>query len=340
METETVRSCFGFFVAFSWGRWYDDRKEWEGGVCMGGNRDDFSTKTKDIMAKQVAFRCSNPNCRKLTCGSGTKKDGVVNIGVAAHICAAAPGGKRYDPNMTPEQRKDIDNGIWLCQSCAKLIDSDEIRYPVELLRKWKIQAMEETARELEFRSGEGKEHILALGNFAKTVSECKTLEDFLRCEAFLNGELDKLVEKMEKLQQKIDYAQSRDNRFWSGIYERQLDNNGQLFRQIDAQIKMMREQADSVRRGISLGEAAVQSAAGAAAGMIIGAVLMPVGAVAGALAGVGMWMSVQKKVEQLASMLRDAWSMADQAESSLAWCDTERKRVETLLSEENREILP
>ena len=295
---------------------------------MGGNRDDFTAKTKDILAKKVTYRCSNPNCRCFTCGSGEGKEAVVNIGVAAHICAAAPGGKRYDPNMTKEERKDIDNGIWLCQSCAKLIDSDEIRYPVELLREWKHRAQEKTARELEFRSGEGKEHILALGHFAKTVSECKTLEDFLYCEAFLNGELDKLVAKMEKLQQKIDYAQSRDNRFWSSIYERQLDNNGQLFRQIDAQIKMMREQADSVRRGISLGEAAVQSAAGAAAGMIIGAVLMPVGAVASALAGVSIWAFLQKETEHFACMLRETWIMAEQAEHMFAACDLDRKKME------------
>lgn len=105
-------------------------------------RDNFTPAVKTKLAKRVAFICSNPSCQKLTIGPNTKK-GMNNIGVAAHICAAAPGGPRYDETMTEEERKSIDNGIWLCQSCAKLIDSDEIKYTVELIKKWK-EKMEST----------------------------------------------------------------------------------------------------------------------------------------------------------------------------------------------------
>ena len=35
--------------------------------------------------------------------------------------------------------KSINNGIWLCQSCAKLIDSDENKYTVKLIKSWKEQ---------------------------------------------------------------------------------------------------------------------------------------------------------------------------------------------------------
>ena len=49
----------------------------------------------------------------------------VNVGEAAHITAAAPGGKRYDPSLTPEDRRAASNGMWLCELCAKLIDTDE-----------------------------------------------------------------------------------------------------------------------------------------------------------------------------------------------------------------------
>jgi len=44
--------------------------------------------------------------------------------------------------MTKEQRRSPENGIWLCQSCAKLVDNDEIRYPVEFLKRWKNLAEE------------------------------------------------------------------------------------------------------------------------------------------------------------------------------------------------------
>lgn len=46
--------------------------------------------------------------------------------------------------MTPEERKSFENGIWLCQSCSKLIDTDITRYPKELLQSWK-QLAEQTA---------------------------------------------------------------------------------------------------------------------------------------------------------------------------------------------------
>ncbi|MCP4544775.1 MAG: pentapeptide repeat-containing protein [Chloroflexi bacterium] len=39
--------------------------------------------------------------------------------------------------MTNEQRRDISNGIWLCRKCARLIDTDEEKYPVELLLQWR-----------------------------------------------------------------------------------------------------------------------------------------------------------------------------------------------------------
>ena len=67
----------------------------------------------------------------------SNEDKITNIGVAAHITAASIGGPRYDFNLTPEERSAISNAVWLCQSCAKLIDSDPIKFPVELLKKWK-----------------------------------------------------------------------------------------------------------------------------------------------------------------------------------------------------------
>lgn len=108
---------------------------------MPTNRDDFTKATKDLAAKRVGFLCSNPDCRCHTVGPSRESNHAVSsIGVAAHICAAAPGGKRYDVNMTQEERMGIDNCLWLCQTHAHLIDTDDITYPVELLRKWKYDA--------------------------------------------------------------------------------------------------------------------------------------------------------------------------------------------------------
>lgn len=102
-------------------------------------RDDFTKPVVDRLAKRVGMKCSYPDCRAPTAGpDGT--EGVTNVGVAAHITAASPGGARYDDTLTPEQRSDISNGIWLCQTHAKLIDDDELTYPPAVLREWKETA--------------------------------------------------------------------------------------------------------------------------------------------------------------------------------------------------------
>lgn len=116
-------------------------------------RDDFPKAVVETLAKRVGNHCSNPGCRKLTSGPHTEGGRVLNVGVAAHVTAASLGGPRYDSSLTPEDRKGIGNGIWLCQSCAKLVDNDEVRYTTDLLAQWKLNAEQEALREIESPSG-------------------------------------------------------------------------------------------------------------------------------------------------------------------------------------------
>jgi hypothetical protein len=105
-------------------------------------RDEFSAAVKNKLAARVGYHCSR--CNAPTSGPGD--DGqTLNTGIAAHISAAAPGGPRYDINQTPDQRKAIDNGIWLCISCSKIVDNNIIEFSVEKLIEFKSIA-EETAR--------------------------------------------------------------------------------------------------------------------------------------------------------------------------------------------------
>lgn len=108
-------------------------------------RDNFSQRTIDRLRMRVACRCSNPSCRAPTVAPGTREDEVTNLGVAAHICAASPGGPRYDSGMSPRERSAITNGIWLCANCATTIDRDVARYSAGLLVAWRESA-ECTAR--------------------------------------------------------------------------------------------------------------------------------------------------------------------------------------------------
>lgn len=103
-------------------------------------RDDFPGRVKTVLASRAASRCSNPDCGAVTSGPGLAPDSAVNVGVAAHITAASPGGPRYDPALTPTERTAAPNGIWLCQTCATLIDKDVSRYTVDVLQQWKTVA--------------------------------------------------------------------------------------------------------------------------------------------------------------------------------------------------------
>ena len=81
--------------------------------------------------------CSNPDCRHPTCGPHSDQKKSIITGEAAHICAAAEKGPRYDPKQTPEGRKAIANAIWLCGNCNKKIDTDWATWPAERLRAMK-----------------------------------------------------------------------------------------------------------------------------------------------------------------------------------------------------------
>ncbi len=72
-----------------------------------------------------------------------------NVGEAAHITAAAKGGRRYDPGLQPSERSSIHNGIWLCAKCARMIDRDEVRYSVAVLHEWKQLAEDRATADIE-----------------------------------------------------------------------------------------------------------------------------------------------------------------------------------------------
>lgn len=103
-------------------------------------RDEFSEATKRVLAARVGYRCSR--CRAWTTGPQVDDSKSVNVGVAAHITAASQGGARYDADLDTISRSSAANGIWLCQTCAKLVDNDAARFPAELLRSWKSDAEE------------------------------------------------------------------------------------------------------------------------------------------------------------------------------------------------------
>jgi hypothetical protein len=134
--------------------------------------DDFTSKTKKLLAARVGHVCSHPNCRAPTSGPNLRNDKAVSAGDAAHITAASPGGPRYDPSLSNEERRHHNNGIWLCVNHARIIDQDESRYTVELLRVWKADAENEANKRLanpQVRNGVTHTSILTFSKCAKSI---------------------------------------------------------------------------------------------------------------------------------------------------------------------------
>ncbi|WJS96796.1 hypothetical protein NYQ10_10145 [Flavobacterium johnsoniae] len=98
-------------------------------------RDEFSIEVKRRLAQRAGYLCSI--CSNITVGPSDETHTSVNlIGVAAHISAASegPGSRRYDSVLTSKERSSIDNGIWLCNTHADLIDGDETTYTTSYLK--------------------------------------------------------------------------------------------------------------------------------------------------------------------------------------------------------------
>jgi hypothetical protein len=100
----------------------------------------FRPATVSALAQRVAFMCSNPDCRRLTVKAATEGNGAVRAGQGAHIHSAGEGGPRFKPGMSDSECREFENGVWLCNVCAWIVDKDEVRYPPEILRKWKQEA--------------------------------------------------------------------------------------------------------------------------------------------------------------------------------------------------------
>jgi hypothetical protein len=102
-------------------------------------RDEFPESVRRTVGERAAYICTSPACRRPTVGPHSDPNKSLKVGEACHICAAAPGGPRYDPQQTASQRREIANAIWLCAGCSTQVDKDEVPYPASVLRQWVAQ---------------------------------------------------------------------------------------------------------------------------------------------------------------------------------------------------------
>lgn len=157
---------------------------------MANKRDEFNRDTIRRAAKRVGYKCSFCGCATVGPSYDTH-DAVSSIGVASHICAAAVGGPRYDSTMTPEQRKSIDNCIWMCQTHSRLIDTDEAKYTVEYLKELKRNA--ETRAHNELESGRISSDLIT-----NTEETSKVFEQYLD-DLIIDGNYSEILKYIESI---------------------------------------------------------------------------------------------------------------------------------------------
>lgn len=172
-------------------------------------RDEFKQSIIRKLRDRVASRCSNPTCRVPTISAGEQDlHSTVSIGQAAHITAASKNGPRFDADMTEEERKSIENGVWLCNNCARKIDVDPESYPTEVLKRWKVISETRSCEEIGKRLPSEDDGTKAL---ITAFSGCQS--NFLRTaiQNVVSSQINYLESLDPRLNVKINYSEGQVN---------------------------------------------------------------------------------------------------------------------------------
>jgi hypothetical protein len=173
------------------------------------NRDEFTPKIKVAVALRASHRCSFPGCLQITAGPSDESPEAVNmVGVAAHIHAAAPGpgARRYLASMSPEERTDIANAIWLCGTHATMIDRDEATYTADVLRAMKSEHEANCAERQRKAAiaGESNPDLIAIGPDIVFVGELLSVDNAnwsLHLRNFVDGDVHALIAFIDRYEQ-------------------------------------------------------------------------------------------------------------------------------------------
>lgn len=87
-------------------------------------RPNVAARIEKNLALRNGNACAYPGCGDLlTYDAAHPDDESKVVGKVAHIAAASPGGPRYDPAMTDDERSSIDNLMFLCGPHHDAIDT-------------------------------------------------------------------------------------------------------------------------------------------------------------------------------------------------------------------------
>ena len=89
-------------------------------------RANFSEPTRRLVAERAGYKCSFPDCGRITIGPALDPTKSSNSGIAAHIYGAALSGQgpRGSGNLSKGELESPQNAIWLCAHHSTLIDKN------------------------------------------------------------------------------------------------------------------------------------------------------------------------------------------------------------------------
>jgi hypothetical protein len=168
------------------------------------SQDDFSPRTKRIVALRASHLCSFVGCQLPTAASSDESPvAVTMLGKAAHILGARRGSRRHFETMTSEQRSDISNAIWLCANHADLIDRDEATYTGDVLRDMKrSHEADRAARQRNAPlTGKSVDNLITIGPDVVLVGHFLGVESsawVVHLQNFVEGDLHTLLRYVER----------------------------------------------------------------------------------------------------------------------------------------------
>ncbi len=118
-------------------------------------RDPVPSSQEKVVITRSGNSCAYPSCGVELVAEGQHPSDLAKpVGKVAHICAASPGGPRYDPNMSTVERGSASNLMYLCGTHHDAIDSQLHHHTVEFLREAKRQHEAAVARAVRHALGE------------------------------------------------------------------------------------------------------------------------------------------------------------------------------------------
>lgn len=159
-------------------------------------------------------KCAFPTCTTEILVSG---DADTYVGQICHICAANPGGPRYNPDQTDDERNGFENLMIMCATHNTVIDRNVKKYTVEVLLKMKDD------HESQFRANTEADTTIV----EKLLEEKAVgIRSFSRGTEYMDNELEAVLD----LGGHFSGRNIRENKLWHGnvIPEVQVFLNEQI----------------------------------------------------------------------------------------------------------------